>query len=170
VKPRRPTFDPDRLDRCLRLAADVYALHEAGRAYAEPLEELSRHTGQALTVAEVRGAFGSIDSSDWARDLLLQESPIPGDIADEELIAMLEVVCAATEPEWLSGWYLRCVERATGCDELIDIIYYPRDVFEDDQHDDLSAAEILAAARARKRRVIVTAPPNNGRTGSETAG
>jgi hypothetical protein len=156
---RLPKIDERRRAQAIGVAVQIYALHEAGQPYDEQIQTLSSITGESITVRDVDGAFGSISPEDWAQDLLLLSAPLPSDLADEELVEMVAHICAADTPEWLHHWMLRCVRQATGCDELIDIIYYPRDVFGDDTHDDLTPAAIVAEAKKRRRRVLVTPPP-----------
>ena len=156
---RVPVFDPSALQEALDLAAEIYRRHEAGQPYAEEIQRLSATTGQELTKNDVHGAFGSIASDDWARDLLLLSSPMPDDLSREELVEMLERILAVADPEWLQHWCIRCVEHATGCPDLIEIIYYPQDYFGDDEHDDMAPAEILDVAMKGPRRVLVTPPP-----------
>jgi len=155
-----PTLDDHRRARAIDLAAQIYALHEAGRSYHEQMQALSNVTGQSVSSADVDGAFGCMSAEDWAQDLLLLSVSVPSDLRDEELVEMVGHICAVDTPEWLQQWMLRCVERATGCDEVSDIIYYPRDVFGDSAHDELTPAEIVAEAKKRRRRVLVTPPPD----------
>jgi hypothetical protein len=158
---RVPEVDEGRRAQATGVAAQIFALHQSGQPYDELMQTLSSLTGQSVTSADVDGAFGSMSSEDWANDLLLLSAPLPSDLADHELVEMVTHICAADTPEWVQHWMLRCVEHATGCDELTDIIYYPRDVFGDAAHDDLTPAAIVAEAKKRRRRVVVTPPPQS---------
>jgi hypothetical protein len=158
---RMPALDDQRRTQAIHLAAQIYTLHEAGRPYDDQMRALSLLTGQSVTRPDVGGAFGSMSPEDWAQDLLLLSAPPPSDLEDHELVEMVAHICAADTPEWLQHWFLRCVEHATGCDEVTDIIYYPRDVFGDDAHDELTPAEIVAEAKKRRRRVLVTPAPKS---------
>jgi len=141
-----------------QLAATLYRLHEAGQPYDEPMRTLGALTGQVLSRSEVDGAFGSMASEDWAINLLLLPQPLPSDLSDEELVEMVGHILSVDTPEWLQHWLIRCVEHATNCAQVIDIIYSPRDVFGDEEHDELSPAEVVAQAKKRPRRILVTPP------------
>jgi hypothetical protein len=157
---REPAFDEVPLRDALRLSEDIYRLHEAGQQYVDELRLLAGVTGQDLTKVDVCGAFGSINSDDWARDLLLASAPLPTDLSRDQLVEMIERVIAVADPNWLTHWWLRCVENATGCPDVIEIIYHTDEHFGDDEHDDLTATEILDAALNAPRRVLITPPPD----------
>jgi hypothetical protein len=158
---RIPIVDDHRRTEATRLTTQVCALHEAGRVCGQQIQALSSVTGQSLTHADVDAAFGSMSAADRAQDLLLLSADLPSDLGDDELVQMVAQVCAADASVWLENWMLRCVEHATGCDVLVDIIYHPRDVFGDEAHDNLTPAQIVAEAKKRRRRVLLTPPPDS---------
>jgi hypothetical protein len=98
----------------------------------------------------VHGAFGSISSDDWAHDLVLLSSPLPDDLSRDDLIEMIRRVCDVVGAEWLQHWYIRCLERATGCPDIIDIL---------DSAQERTPEEMLDVAMRSRRRVLVTPPP-----------
>ena len=98
---RRPALDPAKLEEALRLAAEIYRLHEARQSYGQEMRLLSAATGQKLSKNDIHGAFGSIASEDWAHDLTLSSVPAPDDLSREELIEMIERVCDVADSDWL---------------------------------------------------------------------
>ena len=158
-----PFVDPVRVKAAESLTAEIYGRHEAGVPYGELLERLAELVGTSLAKVDVSGAFGSVSPGTWARDLLLADQSPPTDLADAELLELLQAICAVDGEEWQVSWWLRCVEACTGCAEIIDLIYYPSDVLgPGDEREELTPEEILAEARRRPRRVLVTPPPKGG--------
>ena len=96
------------------------------------------------------GAFGTWSSEDWAHDLILLSQPLPSGLSRDDLIGMIRTVSQVRGPEWLEHWYLRCLENATGCDALIDIL---------DSPDELTPEEVLDRALNSRRRVLIPPPP-----------
>ncbi len=144
-----PTFDQDQLREALRLAAEIYSLHEDGEPYGAEVQALSRLVGCEISMNEVCGAFGSIDSEDWAHDLVLESRMPPENLPDEVLLEMIQRVSEVNQPEWLSHWHYRCLERATGCDfiELLGKV------------EEMTPEHLLELARRSKRRVFIPPPP-----------
>jgi hypothetical protein len=150
---RVPTLDPGLLAEAEALAEEIYQRHEDGDDYEEPLARLSDLAQVPLRTIDASGAFGSIASRSWARDLLLGRHPCPSDLSDAELVELIRAVCDCQGEDWQTSWWLRCIEASTGCAEVSDLIFYPQDVL---GRDDLTPEEILAEARRRQRRVLVT--------------
>ncbi len=145
-----PTFDQDQLREALRLAGEIYSLHEGGEPYAAEVQALSRLVGHEISMNDVCGAFGSIDSEDWAHDLVLASRIPPENLSDEVLMEMIQRVSELDQPEWLSHWHYRCLERATGCDfiELLGTV------------EEMRPEQLLELARRSRRRVFIPPPPS----------
>jgi hypothetical protein len=148
-----PVLDESRLREARRLAELIYRLHEAGQPYEQDLALLAKTTGQELTKSEVCGAFGSLAPEDWAHLLVLEDQALPTDLSRSELVEMVRRLCEVSGPEWLLHWYLRCLEHATGCDAITDML---------DSPEDLAPEEVLEQAFRSKRRVLITPPPTEG--------
>jgi hypothetical protein len=158
-----PFIDPAQVKAAASLASEIYGRHAARVPYGELLERLAELVGTSLTKTDASGAFGSVSPETWARDLLLARQSPPSNLADAELLRLLQAICSVDGEEWQISWWLRCVETCTGCAEIIDLIYYPSDVLgPDDGREELTPEEILAEARRRPRRVLVTPPPKGG--------
>jgi len=147
---RLPELDGSRVRAAVRLAQEIYRLHEAGRPYAFELSQLSEATGQHLVPADADGAFGSVAAADWAHDLLARLAGIPEDLTRANLVEMVEAAQATVLPEWQFNWVIRCVEHVTNCADFVSIF---------DSPDRMSGAEMVDAAYAAQRRVLVTPPP-----------
>jgi hypothetical protein len=142
------------------LAVEIYRRREAGGEYHEQLARLAELTDEPLTEADACGAFGSVTPETWARGLLLMGSPCPSDLSDAELVELIRAICECQGEDWQTTWWLRCVETSTGCAEVSDLIFYPREVLgPEDDREELTPEEILAEAKRRPRRVLVTPPP-----------
>jgi hypothetical protein len=160
----RPEIDEAVLAQAVALAVAIYARHEAGQPYSAEVRQLSALTGQQVNRTEVHGAFGSVSPETFARSLLRQQTTYPDDLSRPELLQLLNLVLAAEGEEWQHEYWIACIQRSTGCDDLVELIYYPDEYFGDDAPDhDLSAEEILDEAIAsktqRRRRVLITPPP-----------
>jgi hypothetical protein len=143
------------------LAAEIYRRHEAGREYQEPLARLADLAGEPLGKADACGAFGSVAPETWARDLLLLRYPCPSDLSDAELLELLRAICECQGEEWQTSWWLRSVEASTGCADVSDLVFYPKEALgPEDGREELTPEEILVEAKRRPRRVLVTPPPN----------
>lgn len=145
-----PRLNETLLQEALRLAAQIYRLHEAGLPYGEQVASLSAVTGQDVTRTDVHAAFGSMSAEDWAHDLVCLSSPMPESLSRDDLIEMIRRVCDVHDAEWLQNWYIRCLENATGCPSIIDIL---------DSPEELTPEEALDEALRSKMRILVTPPP-----------
>ena len=150
---REPTLRQPELAEAIQLAEWIYRLHEGGRPYQEEQARLIALTGQEITTADVRGAFGSIAPEDWAHTLMLASEPLPDGLSRGELIQMIRTVSEITGPEWLQHWYLRCLEHSTGCDAITDIL---------DSPEALDPEQVLNRALGSKRGLLITPPPKEG--------
>jgi len=159
---REPELDPDTLAAALRLADEIYCLHEAGSPYADQLARLAGLTGEALSGVDACAAFGSVDPDTWVCDLLLMRHPCPTDLSDAELIELLAAICACDGEEWQMSWWLRCVAASTGCKEVSGLVFHPQEMLGPaDGREELTPEEILVEARRYRRRVLVTPPPSD---------
>ena len=155
-----PPIDADIAKRAAALAAELYRLHEAGQPTEASLQQLSDLCGLQVNRSDFIGAFGSVSAESFAKDLLAGQLPCPLDLSREDLIELIEAVCAVRGEEWQSAYWLRCLEEATGCPEIIDLIYYPQATLGDgDGRVELTPEEVLVEAAKRPRRVLLTPPP-----------
>ena len=146
-----PVRDSDRLAELLPVATEVFRLHEAGRTYANELQRLSRIAGRIVGPFAVDTAFGSGDPEYFARSLLIDWDNIPDDLSRDEMLELLERVCAADgSPDRIDYW-VKCLAVNTGDENISDLIFWP-DLYFGAEYDgrELLAPEILDVA-LRKR-------------------
>ena len=148
-----PTLNEAHVQAAVALAREIYRLHEAGLPYLDEVASLAAVTGQDVTGSDVDGAFGSMSPEDWAQDLLCLALPLPQSLSRGDLVEMARRLCSLSDAEWLQHWYIRCLEHATGCETIIDIL---------DSPEDLNPEQIVEEALRSKRRVLITPPPKSG--------
>ena len=142
-----PITDSARLQTALELAKNVYRTLEAGKDYRSHLAQLSSLTGRTITPFEVVSAVGSVSPETFVRGFLLDSSPIPTDLSDDELLELIERVVAANGSEFQIGYWVNCLRINTGDLRISDLIYWPGQYFEDgDNSRKMSTHEILDIA------------------------
>ena len=159
-----PEVDADLLAKTTALTNEIYAHHGLGEPYLSKLRELERLTGRDIDDGDVCGAFGSVDSETFARSLLVDKTNVPHDLTRTELLQLLHFILDVQGTEWQHEYWLNCIARNTGCDDLVELIYHPEEYFGDDGLDhELTAEEILEEAfksrERRQKRILIPAPP-----------
>jgi len=149
LNPFTDKTDKDRVTVAIRLAEEMYLLHEHGRNYEELLERFSELVGEPVNRSDVRGAFGSIDSDEFARQMLLDPKDVPTDLSEPEMLELLERIRQADGDEFQIGYWLNCLAVNTGDERISDLIYWPGEYFEDGNNcREMSSREILDVAMA----------------------
>ncbi|KQW00442.1 hypothetical protein [Rhizobacter sp. Root1221] len=146
-------FDPvstsAALPEAVRLAREIYSLHEAGADYSTELKQLGRTVGQIVSLQQVRGAFGSIAPETFARKSLVNWRELPTGATEEEMLEMLQLVCVAKGSEFQLEYWVQCLRVNTGDERLSDLIFWPDAYFGRPIAQELTAAEILDVALGR---------------------
>lgn len=143
--------DQDKFGRVLPLAEAVFHLHEAGQNYAAELQQMSGFLGCIVGKPEVLAAFGSEDANAFARRLTIDWHTLPKDLSEQELLELMEVVCAGRgDPVHIEYW-VQCLAVNTGDEGISDLIYWPDEYFGAEYDGrELAPAEMLEVA-LRKR-------------------
>jgi hypothetical protein len=147
-----PVRDKGRLDAAIAMAHELYALHESGRDYSKALPKFSEIVGQPVSVADVHGAFGSVNAESFAEDLLADRSAIPKDLSETEMLELVKRICSAEGTESQISYWLNCLEVNTGDERLSDLIFWPGEYFGDRNNSrEPTPQEILRTAMANGR-------------------
>lgn len=125
----RDPVDQDKFQRLLPLTETVLHLHETGRGYAEELRRISRLLGRIVSQADVLAAFGSVDADGFARQLAIDWHTVPTDLSEQELLELLDAVCASRGNQVLIDYWVRCLQVNTGDYEISDLIFWPAEYF-----------------------------------------
>lgn len=148
-----PVKDQAKLQRLLPLAEEILRLHEAGRGYKEELRTLSRTAGRIVGEPDVLAAFGSGDAEGFARRLAIDWNALPTDLTEQEMLELLEAICAARGHQVLIDYWVRCLEVNTGDAMISDLIFWPNEYFGAAYDErDLEPAEMLAVALKKRRK------------------
>lgn len=143
--------DQEKFRRVLPLAEAVLQLHEAGQNYAAQLQQMSRLLGRIVGKPEVLAAFGSADADAFARRLTIDWHAFPTDLSEQELLELIDAVCAARGGPVHTEYWVQCLAVNTGDEGISDLIYWPDEYFGAGyDRRELAPAEMLEVA-LRKR-------------------
>ena len=124
-----PIKDQAKFRQLLPLAEKILCLHEAGHGYTEELNALSRTAGRIVSKPDVLGAFGSGNAEAFARRLAIDWNAPPTDLTEQEMLELLEAICAARGDQVLIEYWVRCLEVNTGDAMISDLIFWPNEYF-----------------------------------------
>lgn len=145
-------FDPCKLERVLPLTEAVYGLHEAGREYAEELQQLSLMIGGVVGKIDVLAAFGSIGADEFAQRLTIDWKAIPTDLSNVELLELVDAICEGQGRAVVLEYWIKTLALNTGDDKVSDLIYWPEQYLGDGYDGrELTPAEILDRALTKRR-------------------
>ncbi|MBX9691349.1 MAG: hypothetical protein K2Z81_03125 [Cyanobacteria bacterium] len=147
-----PSAGKSRTKNAAKIAKKLYSLHEAGKDTTELLLELGKTVGITVSDADLHGAFGSIDSDDFAKKLCVNSDAIPSDLTREEMIELIQFICAAKGTASQLDYWIDCLVNNTGDARISDLIYWPEHYFPDGAPDhELEPEEILDIALSARK-------------------
>ncbi len=149
-----PVAGDPRLPEVQRIAAELYALHEAGRPTHHGVQRLAALVGGEHGTLRYRFiyAFGSVSPETFARQLLVNVDDAPRDLSREELLELIERISNPRhDEEFLTEVWLICLRLNTS-KTISDLIFWPGDYFGDgDQRTELTHEQILDWALSGSR-------------------
>lgn len=142
-----PVRDQNKLRQLIAIAEKIYELHEAGQSYSAQLKQASRIAGRIIDIPMVKYAFGVGNPEYFARRLLINWQELPSDLAQSEMLELLEAVCNVRAGQDRLEYWLKCLEVNTGEAQLVNLIYWPEQ-YQNGKYADreLSVQEILEIA------------------------
>ena len=142
-----PFTDKPRLQASIKLANDIYRLHEAGHDYSSELTQLSILAGQSISKFSVESAFGSISPEGFARELICDLTAIPTNLTPDEMLELIKHIITADGDTFQMWYWLQCLQVNTGDNKFSDLIYWPGEYFKDGNNArEMSPQEILDTA------------------------
>jgi len=141
-----PTQGDARLDKALALGREIYRRYEAGEDCSASLEQLRVLSGQPIDVLDVSRAFGSIRPETFAREQLIAWNELPADLACEEMLEMIELICQGESDELQTGYWIACLRLNTGDERISDLICWPYEYSGEGGKTRMLPADILSAA------------------------
>jgi len=142
-----PFADKLRLQAAIKLASDIYRLHENGQDYSSEISQLSILAGQSISKFSVDSAFGSINPEAFARELICDLKAIPTDLTPDEMLELISRIITADGNTFQMWYWLQCLKVNTGDDKFSNLIYWPGEYFKDGNNArKMSSQEILDTA------------------------
>ena len=135
----------------LHLAREIYRLYEAGDPYDAELKHLGLIARRPIHAFEVDAAFGSTNSDDFARKMLVNWHTLPDDLAEQEMLELVVCICEVHGDAFQLHYWMKCLEINTGDVKISDLIYWPGTYFADgNDAREMSPSEILKTALAAR--------------------
>ena len=139
-----PTACNSSLQEALALSDEIYRLHEEGQDYSAPLRRLARIAKRPIGPHAVLAAFGSIRPITFAKKQLVDWNSLPNDLAEEEMLDLIQRVCQSSGSEFQTEYWVECLRINTGDENISDLIFWPGEYFHDgDNSRELSPSDIL---------------------------
>jgi hypothetical protein len=147
-----PVNDKIKLAKLQALIEQMYVLHEQGNKYSEVLKQVSKLLGRIVGEIEVIAAFGSLDHEAFSRSLLVDWNNVPADLAEAEMLEILEAFDNGKGDNVCQDYWIRCLEINTGDKQIRDLIFWPDVYFgAESPGRDLLPSEILKVALGNRK-------------------
>jgi hypothetical protein len=142
-----PVRDQAKLADLAPIVEEIFSLHESGIAYESQLRRVSKIVGRIIDKPIVLYAFGTAGAREFARRLLIDWDKLPSDLSQAEMLELLESLFRRGVSPVTSEYWVKCLRRNTGDEQISDLIYWPERYGSGEYASrDLSPAEILDIA------------------------
>ena len=126
------------------------------------LEQFNREAGTTCEFEVFQGVYGAMNHDEFVRILLSSpyEKVIP-DITYDELLEIITRVYNAQGSVSHTNFWISLLEKNLPDPRISELIYWPDQYFNDDQHSNLSPKEMLDIALAVKPSEPIALPPSS---------
>ena len=142
-----PTEKHPQRDEAVALSGRVYELYEAGQDFNSPLKKLGQIAGRPIHEFALQSAFASVSHETFAKSQLVDWDDLPDEIAEQEMLEMIELISAGKGDEFQHQYWIACLRANTGDDKISDLLFWPGSYFGDGNDARImSPSEILTTA------------------------